>query len=75
LLLVTQSMIDDRDYENEIKFTDGLESSGKISDNFTWAKYACSYSITKNNMAIDGYMLMNGESKRDEYEKILKSLA
>jgi hypothetical protein len=67
-------MIDDRDYENEIKFTDGLESSGKISDIFSWAKYACIYTITKNNMAIDGYMLVNDKSKKDEYEKILKSL-
>lgn len=74
LLLVTQSKISAPDQEGQIIFTDGLETPGKISDIFPWAKYRCQYEFTKNGISVQGYMLVNDEGKRDEYEKILKSL-
>ncbi|MEW6173727.1 MAG: hypothetical protein AB1510_11810 [Bacillota bacterium] len=74
LLLVTQSKLSDKDQEGQIIFTDGLETPGKISDVFPWAKYRCQYEFTKNGNSAQGYMLVNDEGKRDEYEKILKSL-
>lgn len=74
LLLVTQSKLSDKDQEGQIIFTDGLEVPGKISDVFPWAKYRCQYEFTKNGISVQGYMLVNEERKRDEYERILKSL-
>lgn len=74
LLLVTQSKLSDKDQEGQIIFTDGLEVPGKISDIFPWAKYRCQYEFTKNGISAQGYMLVNDEGNRDEYERILKSL-
>lgn len=51
-----------------------LEGPGKISDSFRWAKYRCQYAFIKNGIHVDGYMLVDDESNRDEYQKILKSL-
>jgi hypothetical protein len=74
LLLVTQSKISAPDQEGQIIFTDGLETPGKISDIFPWAKYRCQYEFTKSGISVQGYMLVNEERNRDEYERILKSL-
>jgi hypothetical protein len=46
----------------------------KISDIYAWAKHIYSYEFTKNGIHVQGYMLVNDEGNRDEYEKILKSL-
>jgi len=74
VLLVTQSKISAPDQEGQINFTDGLEVPGKISNIYPWAKYRCQYEFTKNGIHVQGYMLVNDESNRDEYERILKSL-
>ncbi|WP_131820685.1 hypothetical protein [Desulfoscipio geothermicus] len=60
--------------QEQIIFTDELEAPGKISDIYAWAKYICSYEFTKNGIHSQGYMLVNDEGNRDEYERILKSL-
>lgn len=74
VLLVTQMKDSSPDREERIIFSDGLEAPGKISDIFPWAKYRCQYAFTKNGIHVQGYMLVNDEGNRDEYEKILKSL-
>lgn len=75
ILMVTQSKTSAPDQEGYILFTDGLEVPGKISDIFPWAKYRCQYEFTKNGISVQGYMLVNDESSRNEYERILKSLS
>jgi len=74
VLLVTQMKNPSPDREERIIFTDGLEAPGKISDIFPWAKYRCQYEFSKNGIHVQGYMLVNDEGNRDEYERILKSL-
>ncbi len=60
--------------EGKIIFTDKLEAPGKVSDVYPWAKYRCQYEFSKNGIYIQGYMLVNDENNKNEYEKILKSL-
>lgn len=74
VLMVTQIKDPSPDREEQIIFTDSLEAPGKISDIFPWAKYRCQYAFTKNGIHVQGYMLVNDEGNRDEYERILKSL-
>ncbi|MBC7075584.1 MAG: hypothetical protein H5T98_05860 [Syntrophomonadaceae bacterium] len=74
VLMVTQMKDPSPDREERILFSDGLETPGKISDIFPWAKYRCQYEFTKNGIHVQGYMLVNDESNRGEYERILKSL-
>jgi hypothetical protein len=75
VLMVTQMRSDaTSSLEEQIIFTDELEAPGKISDIYPWTKYRCQYEFTKNGIHVQGYMLVNDESNRDEYEKILKSL-
>jgi hypothetical protein len=75
VLMVTQMRSDATSAsEEQILFTDKLEALGKINDIYSWAKYRCQYEFSKNGIHVQGYMLVNDESNRDEYEKILKSL-
>jgi len=74
VLMVTQSKISAPDQEGRIIFTGGLEVPGKVSDIYPWAKYRCQYEFTKNDISVQGYMLVNDESNKGEYERILKSL-
>jgi hypothetical protein len=60
--------------EGKIIFTNKLEAPGKVSDVYPWAKYRCQYEFSKNGIYIQGYMLVNDENNKNEYEKILKSL-
>jgi hypothetical protein len=74
VLMVTEMKGDSTSLEGRIIFTEDLEGPGKISDIYAWAKHICSYEFTKNGIHVQGYMLVNDEGNRDEYEKILKSL-
>lgn len=60
--------------EGRFIFTEKLEASGKISDVYPWAKYRCQYEFSKNGIYVQGYMFVNDENNKNEYEKILKSL-
>lgn len=58
----------------EILFTDVAEDGKKMSNYFPWAKYRTQWEFTKKGVSVQGYMLVNDESNRNEYDKILKSL-
>lgn len=60
--------------EGKFIFTEKLEASGKVSDVYPWAKYRCQYEFSKNGIYVQGYMLVNDENNKNEYERILKSL-
>ncbi|NLO89388.1 MAG: hypothetical protein GX088_03550 [Clostridia bacterium] len=74
VLMVTDMKGDSTSLEGRLIFTEDLEGPVKISDIYAWAKHICSYEFTKNEIHIQGYMLVNDEGNRDEYEKISKSL-
>ena len=74
VLMVTEMKGNSTSLEGRIIFTEDLEGPGKINDIYAWAKYICSYEFTKNGISVQGYMLVNDESNRNEYERILKSL-
>lgn len=74
VLLVTQYTDHAPDQDGQIIITDNMESSGIISDMYTWAKYYCSYDFKQNGVSVEGYMLLNNEANQDEYNKILRSL-
>ena len=60
--------------EGIITFTDKLETSGNVSNVYPWAKYICHYEFSNDGIFVQGYMLVNDGSNRNEYEGILKSL-
>lgn len=60
--------------EGKFIFTEKLEASGKVSDVYPWAKYRCQYEFSKNGIYVQGYMLVNDENNKNEYERILKSV-
>ena len=75
MLLISEMKVSNQDHDGIIIFTDKLEAPDKnIKDLYPWAKYRCQYEFTQNGVNIQGYMLVNDENSRDEYESILKSL-
>lgn len=79
MIVVTQikhnNNLSEPDYESpEILFADIAEDGKKMSDYYSWAKYRTQWEFTRKGISVQAYMLVNEESNRNEYDKILKSL-
>jgi hypothetical protein len=62
------------DSSGRFVFTDSLEEEGKICDVFPWAKYRSQYCFNQNGISISVYMLVNDETRKDECERIFKTI-
>ncbi|KZL88894.1 hypothetical protein [Clostridium magnum] len=60
--------------EPQILFADIAEDGKKMTEYHSWAKYRTQWEFTKKGISVQGYMLVNDENNRNEYDKILKSL-
>lgn len=74
VLQVSQINTSNPDKEDGMIFTASTEDSGKISDSFSWARYRCQNQYVRNGIFFQGYMLVNNESNKYEYEQIIGSL-
>lgn len=59
---------------DEILFSGMTEDGKSISDYYPWATYRTQMQFTKKGMYVQGYILLNDDKNRNEYNKILNSL-